>query len=261
MLISGHRGLYRRLGYVEVGAFLTYTLPAGDPDPLVTATEFQPDDLPAVVSLYQSEPVRFLRPVEDWHKLVAASMLMNQPADLLVLRRGNAIVAYAGVQRPVAGRGPAGVARVREIAGSRTALAAALPGIARGYGCETAELVTWPSDAEWRTQASLRGWRWSLAPFPGTLGILDPARFFKAVGPLVQERLGADFRIEPLGDGARLLLGSESADLPTMGQLTALVFGGDTPEAHAVPELPPALRAACDTAFPLPLLWYGYNYV
>jgi predicted N-acetyltransferase YhbS len=259
MLISGHRGLYHRLGYVEVGSFLTSTLPAGDPDPAVAVTPFAEDDLPAVVSLYQSEPVRFLRPLEDWHKLVAASMLMNQPADLLVLRQGNAIVGYAGVQRPSPSR--PGPARVREIAGSRTAMAAALPGIARQYGCEAAELVTWPSDAEWRSQAALRGWNWSLTPFPGTLGVIDPPRFLGAISPLVEERLGTDLRLEPAGEGARLHAGGESVTLDSMGQLTALLFGGDTPEARAVPELPAAVRAACDVAFPLPLLWYGYNYI
>jgi predicted N-acetyltransferase YhbS len=262
MLISGGRGMYHRLGYVEVGAFLRYTVPAGPPDPNYQVSEFHRDDLPAVVSLYQSEPVRFIRPVEDWHKLVAASMLMNQPADLLVVRHGNAIVAYAGVQRPSPGAKSAdAAARVREMAGSRGALAAALPGVARQYGVHAADVVTWRADAEWRAQALTRGWNWSQVPFAGTLGIIDPTRFLAAVRPLLEERVGAELRIEAEGEGARLSAGEESVVLSSMAELTALVFGGDTEEAHAIPELPPAVRAAADRAFPLPLLWYGYNYV
>ena len=66
---------------------------------------------------------------------------------------------------------------------------------------------------------------------------------------------------EPFAEGAHLSACGETLKLETMGQLTALVFGGDTDEAHAVPEIPPSLRPVLDAAFPLPLLWYGYNYV
>ena len=262
MLISGERGLYKRLGYVQVGAFQSYIVPAGELEPGLTATPFTPDDLPALVRLYQSEPVRFLRPAEDWNKLLAASMLMNQPADMLVIRRGNAIVAYAGVQRPrpntLAVRGPA---RVRECAGSRSALAGALPSIAREYGCPAAEVIAWPADAEWRSQALDRGWEWTPVPFPGTVGVIDAARFLAAVNPLLEERSGSDLSVTPHGEGARLQAGDETALLENFSQLTALIFGGETDDAHAQPELPPAIREAADQALPVPLLWYGYNYV
>ncbi len=262
MLISGTRGLYQRLGYVQVGTFLSYLVPAGDPEPGVSATPFEADDLPAIVRLYQSEPVRFFRPVEDWHKLVAASMLMNQPADLLVIRRGNAIVAYAGVQRPGAsGLGLRGPARVREVAGSRSALAAALPGIAREYGCSGSEVVTWASDAEWRSQALARGWEWAPLPFPGRVGIIDSQRFLTAVRPLLEERASGELVVTAQGEGVRLEAGGDSVLVERPGALTALLFGGETEEAHAVPFLPERLRAAVDVVLPVPLLWYGYNYV
>lgn len=258
MLISGGRGLYHRLGFVEVGLFYQYRVPAGAADAGIEVTEFQSDDLPALISLYQSEPVRFLRPISDWHKLVAAGMLMNQPADIRVIRHGNAIVGYAGVQRPRAG---AEAARVREIAGSRSALAGALPEIARDYGAARAEVVTWGADAEWRAQAVIRGWRWSPMSFPGTLGIIDSGRFLAAIQPLVEERLGRSLKLEAAGEGARLTVGRESGVLETMGQLTALVFGGESEEARAIPPLPEAVHEAVAAVFPLPLLWYGYNYV
>ncbi len=258
MLISGDRGLYHRLGYVEVGLFQQYRVPAGPAEPGYSVDEYQDDDLPALIALYQSEPVRFFRPASDWHKLVAAGMLMNQPADIRVIRHGNAIVGYAGIQRPQSG---AEAARVREVAGSRSALAAVLPGLAAQYGAEAAEVVVWGSDAEWRAHAALRGWEWSPAPFPGTVGIIDPERFLAAVRPLVGERAGDTLQLEAVGEGARLTAGGQSFVLETMGQLTALVFGGDTDAARSVPLLPDRVRQAVDTVFPLPLLWYGYNYV
>jgi predicted N-acetyltransferase YhbS len=263
MLISGGRGLYHRSGYVQVGSFQSYHVPAGEAHPEWVVTPFEEDALPALVTLHQSEPVRFFRPMEDWRKVVAAGMLMNRPADLLVLRHRNAIVAYAGVQRPAPSRtgDPAAAVCIREIGGSRSALAAALPGIARSYGAESAEVMIYPTDAEWRAQAIARGWRWSLVPFPGTLGIIEPGRFLRSARPLVEERAGMDLEMEPSGEGARVSARGESVLLETKGQLTALVFGGETEEARAVPELPPAVRSAAGNAFPLPLLWYGYNYV
>lgn len=263
MLISGGRGLYHRLGYVQVGYFQRYHVPAGEPEAGFQVTEFHQDDLPAIISLYQAEPVRFLRPAGDWQKLLAAGMLMNQPADLAVIRHGNAIVGYVGIQRP-APAGPDAPPRaicIREIAGSRSALAAVVPGIARSQGVPAAEVMTWPSDAEWRAQALCHGWRWSPSAFPGTLGIIDPERFLRAVRPLIEERVGPDLRIEAAGSGAVLRARGESLALETMGQLTALVFGGETEEARALPQVPPALEGLLHAALPLPLFWYGYNYV
>lgn len=258
MLISGGRGLYHRLGYVEVGLFQQYRVPAGPVEPGFSVDGYRDDDLPALIALYQSEPVRFFRPFSDWHKLVAAGMLMNQPADIRVIRHGNAIVGYAGIQRPQPG---AEAAPVREVAGSRSALAAVLPGLASQYGAAAAEVVIWGSDAEWRAHAVTRGWEWSPAAFPGTAGIIDPDRFLSAVRPLVEERSGNILHLEAMGEGARLTAGGQSCVLDSMGQLTALVFGGDTEEARSLPLLPDRVRQGVDAAFPLPLLWYGYNYV
>ena len=56
-------------------------------------------------------------------------------------------------------------------------------------------------------------------------------------------------------------LGDEKVAFTTMGEFTAFVFGGETDEARAVPPLPPGLGQLLGRAFPMPLLWYGYNYV
>jgi len=216
-------------------------------------------DLPALIALHQAEPVRFLRPREDWRRALAAGMLMNRASDLLCIARGGAIVAYAGLQSAL--RGTRKPIPVCEIAGSRGALAAALPGIAAGYGAPAVDVRTLAEDHALRAEASRRGWTVTGAAFPGTLGIIDPGRFFEATRPLLEERVGSALTVEAAGAGARLSAGPAAAAVGTMGALTALVFGGDTPEARAAPALPPALQQVVDAAFPLPLLWYGYNYV
>ena len=261
MLISGLRGLYHRLGYVQVGDFRRFEIPAGEPNPQVAVDLLDDPDLPAVVRLHQQESVRFLRPLDDWHKLLAAGVLMNHAADLLVLREGGHVAAYAGVQRP---EDPASTEKpllVKEIAGSRSALARALPGIAARYGAPAVELIASSSDDAWCALTAERRWTGEPTPFPGTLGIIDVPRFVRAIQPLLEERCGDELRLEPEGAGVRLSTAGESADLSNPAHLTALVFGGETEEARAVPELPPALAETVARAFPLPLLWYGYNYV
>src|SRR5947208_4803839 len=114
------------------------------------------------------------------------------------------------------------------MAGSRSALAAALPGIARGYGAPSADVIVWPSDAEWRSQALARGWTWSVVGFTGTLGIIDPKRFLAGVRPLIEERSGEALQLEAEGEGARLRAAGETVLLETVGHLTALVFGEPT---------------------------------
>jgi predicted N-acetyltransferase YhbS len=260
MLISGLRGLYHRLGYVEVGDFRCFSIPAGSPDPALAVDPLEDADLPAVVRLHQQEAVRFFRPLDDWHKLLAAGYLMNHPAELLVIREAGRVVAFAGVQRPES-PAPGSPLMVKEIAGSRAALARALPGIPARDGAAAVEVVTSGSDDAWNGLAAENGWAGSPTAFPGTLGIIDVPRFLGAIAPLLEERCGDELRITTSGDGARLTAGGQSAVLENAALLTALVFGGETAEARSVPELPAGLAEVVGCVFPLPLLWYGYNYV
>ena len=81
--------------------------------------------------------------------------------------------------------------------------------------------------------------------------------------PVLAERAAAagDLRLSTEGERAILALGEEQYEVGALGQLAALLFGGDTEEARAVPTRHGALGELLDSLFPLPLLWYGYNYV
>jgi len=263
MLISGDRGLYRRQGYVEVGCFHAYSVPAGPRDATYGLSAFRDEDLPSVMALHQREPVRFFRSPDDWQRLLQAGMLMNQPSDLWLIRQGGEPVAYAAVQRP--SPGPSGemrAARVQEIAGSRAALAGILQHLAQHYGVPLAEVVVQPDDLEWRALAAERGWCRRTVPFYGTVGVISPWELKWAVEPLIQERAGSALRLWSLSrNGAELECAGQRAYLLKREQLTALLFGGETEDARAVPPLPPLIQEAVARALPLPLPWYGYNYV
>lgn len=262
MLISGGRGLYRRLGYVDVGDFRTYTAPAGEGGEGVTLELVHHQRLSAVVRLHQQEPVRYLRPLADWRKLLDAGMLLNRPSDLLLVHRHGEVAAYAAVQRPTAeADGNPAPLVIGEFGGSRRALAAALPAIATRYARPAWALVARADDAAWSAEAIARGWLGEVAGFPGTLGIIDTERFLEAVRPLLQERVGDDLTLKADGEGVLLTAGSDSARLESFSQLTALIFGGGSDDAQRLPPLPDAIQTAAAVAFPLPLLWYGFNYV
>lgn len=263
MLISGTRGLYHRLGYVEVGDFRRYTAPAGEGGEGISLQPASLEEAAVAACLFQQEPVRFFRSLADWQQLLEAGRLMNYAADLLIVHRHGAVAAYAAVQRPRRDTNavPGAPLLVGEFAGSRRALAAALPAIAARYGAPGWELVASACDTAWTAEAAARGWLGSPVAFPGTLGIIDAERFLNALAVLIRERCGDALEITPHQDGARLQVGGETCVLTSRAQLTALVFGGHSEEARALSELPARIAAAVRAAFPLPLLWYGYNYV
>ena len=103
MLISGTRGLYRRLGYVQVGRFLRYTAGPADLPEYQTLAIAKPDTLDEAIRLQQQEAIRFLRPREDWERLLQAGMLMNRASELLYVVEDGRAVAYLAVQRPEPG--------------------------------------------------------------------------------------------------------------------------------------------------------------
>lgn len=259
MLISGGRGLYRRLGYIPAGSFSQHRFPAvpASPDASVTAALLQPADLSAIIAMYQCEPVRFRRPLEDWRKLLYAGMLMNQPSDLWVVRSGKRVVAYAGVQRP---RQTDQWVRALEIGGSRARLAEVAPAIAAHYQAPGMEITAPAADLTSGASEAL-GAETGRASFAGTVGIIDPTSFLRAIRPLLLERSDNSLELEPHNEGAILRAGGNEVELATMAHLTALVFGSELEFQAALPDAAPVKFALLGGILPLPLPWYGYNYV
>lgn len=268
MLISGGRGLYRRLGYVTAGRFDRYQLQAaqlhGPGTPGVELTDYREEDLPGVAALQQAEPVRFVRPASDWRRLLAAGVLMCDPSDLLVIRQGGQSVAYVGVQRPCPGNSRTeGNARIAEMAGSRSAIIAALPALLDRYEAPVVNLWVQRMDVEMSTQARCRGWTPQPKTFPGTVGVIDPPALMEALAPLLVERSAeaADLKITATEDEVTFALGAEQVTMKAPGPLAALLFGGETEAAGTGPPQDSKLGCLLEALFPLPLLWYGYNYI
>jgi predicted N-acetyltransferase YhbS len=266
MLISGGRGLYHRLGYVTVGRFDRYQWTAAQLQPLrrpeIELSPYAEADLPEVAALHQREPIRFLRPAADWRKLLNAGLLMNRPSQLWLVRQEGHLAAYIGVLTPPpASSASRPAVRIHEFGGSKTALAAALPVLLDRWGLTEAILVTQAGDIEFSSVAGRHGWRPQTIPFPGTLGVIDASTLISSVGPVLAERAPAEYEIEAAGDAMTLSADGERYRIEGAGSLAALLFGGDTDEARAIPPADGRVRQLLERLFPIPLLWQGYNYV
>lgn len=257
MLISGTRGLYRRLGYAEVGAFRRLMFQATLTRQTGCIASFRPGDLDTAIRLHQQEPVRFLRTREDWDRLLSAGMIMNLPATMYRLCQDHEMVAYLAVRQP---RNADALPEVAEFGGSRAAMIQTLPQLAGMTGVPAVSVVVRADDPGWSLPLESSPYTSTPIPFDGTVGVLDVERFLGAVRPILTERVaGLEFEVE--SNGLTVRYGQNVYHLESSAQATGLFFGEDAEVARSVPPCPPAVREALSRALPIPLPWYGFNYV
>lgn len=268
-LISGGRGLYRRLGYLDIGGYVRITVTPATllRDAGVRNRPRSETDLAALVDLHSAEPVRFIRPPEDFRTLLEAKRTLNGRAETRLVLAGDARpVAYV-MFRPPGSRGVEGKELcVDELAGSRLALAHALPALFEEYDLDRLHVEALCSDHELIHLAAVHGWEVRPQGFHGTVGIIDPARFWQSILPLVRERLGKeadDLVLDTDGRQVSVSFGGEKRGPINMPGFTRLAF---LPQHKrntidlALPEDSP-LKRILDRLFPLPLVSYGLNYV
>jgi len=243
LLVSGGRGLYRRMGCVDAGLFTVIRvgrdcrLPPGS----CRVREWTEADLPELEALHTQEPVRFVRAPGEMRSLLRTRALHARSARTWIVRVGERTAGYLCVSEPDEKTGP-GVLIAREIAGSRHAILSAAHPIMDACHLECLDIEVPASDAETIFLAGAFGCAIRSAGMHGTLKIIDTARFFKALEPRFQARLSAEDRAVHL---------SYNTTAAAAEDLAALVFGSVEREP------PQVLRSV----FPLPLPAYGLNYV
>jgi GNAT superfamily N-acetyltransferase len=281
ILISGGRGLYTRVGCRRVGQDWTVVLDAAHVDTsarLLLQTEPQElraigeEHIDGVAALYQTEPVRFLRPLEDWQRAFACQIVMAARADFWGMFLQDQLVAYVVVQPPRPGRQATDVPtlRVVEYAGDRAAVAGALPRLAKQYQALRVNLHVHGWDGALRTRLVSAGCQATPSPTWGTLRVLNFPQFMERCRPLLAERLGTTVAAalqfeadeQPGSAAGRFTIrsGRRQLRLPDLGTLATFLFAD--PQGLS-PELPEAARlcALLAPALPLPTLWYGISYV
>ncbi len=137
LLVSGGRGLYRRMGCIDAGSYRTVRVPraAVRPEAGRVVREWRLADVPRMAGLHRAEPVRFERTEPEWYALLRTGLVADRPCRTWVVSapgRPEEIEAYLCVQQAV--ETPQGrVASVQEVAGSRDCR---LHGARPGHGCD-----------------------------------------------------------------------------------------------------------------------------
>jgi len=273
VLISGRRGLYKRPGYVETGAFNVCTI-RRDRMPVAGRHQYElrparREDMRAVLELSVAEPARFVRTPDEFLHLLQRNRLCTAPGEsrLVWPKGGDRPVAFVACQ---IGGAPwehkaENAITVLEMGGSRRAIMQAMAALLAERGLDDMTLRYADRDVEVSQMAAGFGWPSEPTGFRGTVGIIDPGRFWQACAPLFREKLGGEAfgRVRFSVDGdVRIRYGDEELVLADMSLFTDMVFCH--PRHRDRLELGLAegsdLRQMLDRLFPLPLVNYGLNY-
>ena len=264
LLVSGNRALYRRAGCLHAPCGETFTLTAEDAppsaNPAVTIAAMTEADLPLVREWYRREPVRFLRPAEDYDRAFACGVVMNRPSQFLVVRENGDVRGYLIVgQRDGEAR-----ARVAEFAGDRHALLAALPAVLQHANASALGWQVPGHDVLLRALCGDAGLSGTPATSPGTIKVINFPQLMERLRPRWEELLGTEraarLSFSQQNDAFVVRYGNDELawDRDTMTRLLLGVPDGEQPpKIEASRELTEALA----TILPLPCLWYGLNYV
>jgi hypothetical protein len=272
MIISGDRNLYRLAGCRKVGRDFDYLITGADVGRLgdgfspcrapVTIEQAGDKDQELISSLYQREPVRFIRPREDYRRAMQCRFVMNRPSDFWLIGLGGAVVAYAILNRP---QPTDKQTRLAEYAGLRCAVVGALPLIFAHYKIEKLSVHVLGRDTGVQALLNERGIAATPAPGSGTVRIVNFPQLMERMRPHLAEALGSDIarRLSFAEEGDRyiFMFGSDRAEIKDRGDVVRLLFGTpDNSDAGILPEDNPVLRAL-RPALPFPALWYGISYV
>jgi len=256
-LISGGRGLYRRMGCIDAGLYQAVTVDTASrvPDMRCEVREWTPADVPFLCALHRREPVRFVRDEQKTRAALSTGKVHARAGRTWVVLVNERVCAFIVASLPVRVEDGKRLA-VREMAGSRAAILAAMPAVLRQAGLTEAELDAPASDNELRVLAEANGLRSRPMGFHGTVRIIDVAGTLAALKGWIDERAdGARLVIEP-GVQTRFSLDGESMTVSTE-DLAALVFGSIERPAPAAPA---GLAKVMERIFPVPLPCYGLSY-
>ncbi|MFH1739318.1 MAG: GNAT family N-acetyltransferase [bacterium] len=262
MLISGGRGLYRRMNAADCGSFPTLQLSAEDVEAeTLSARRVQEEDLPIISDIRQREPVRYQLPMEDLKKLLRCGFAMAVPVEWWLFSEGERPVAFGVVAKEI--RDGEARARLIEWNGDAEALRSAWATWHRELEVEKFDVVTVSNmnlPLAWRPRVR------SHVSFEGTVLVLHAHRLLDRAKSWIAERLDTatlnSLEIAAGETSVRFSLGDDTVQLNNGGELAELFFGvagrdviGEKTSAGS------PLESALRQLFPIPLVWYGLAFI
>jgi len=270
LLVSGYRSLYDRHGCTYVGTIEHFEVTHDEATRIAsdgaTLRFLDPDDLPCWVRLYQSEPVRFHRPSEDFEKFTgegAVQCYLRRERRFYSLWEDERIAAYMVVL--VEEKEQERVARVSEYAGARSALSGSLDALLSELRVKRLSLSVPSHDEELSARLKRAGLTPSLDHTGGTISILHFSRLCDRLRPLFEERVGkliADRLSFEEQDGTYFIaIGEEEWSLSDVHDVARLIFGAPPGWEPASPILEEEFIEVLHTIFPIPRPEYGLSYL
>ena len=268
LLISGGRGLYRRMGCIDAGEYFTLVIARSAASrvatslPGATIREWTERDLPNLVALQKREPVRFERGPDEFLAFLGAGYLMDRFCRTWIVETGSGIQAYLSVQD--ARDAPEGrTISVQEIGGSRISILAAISLLLERYDAAYVEIRCLNADLEMRALAAQLGLAATPSGFHGTVRVMNPAAAGSILsgltGCLLPSREAGAVNFAADAAGLSIGLAGEAHRVEGFEDLTALLFG--SPERTAPLPASGPIRELLAGILPVPLVDYGLNYI
>ncbi|MDQ2732547.1 MAG: GNAT family N-acetyltransferase [Armatimonadota bacterium] len=271
MLISGDRRLYRDAGCRPVGLDKEFTITRSAAGALNTSAgseaisveRFSQEHLPAIRRLYENEPVRYLRPLEEWQMVIREEKTTQHNSRLWVVRRNGNIAAYAGMYPPRQNR----TAVIEEFAGDRSALIGGLYELMNLNELDALDIHVQSYDLALLSFLGSLG-KGRAVPASGTQLLINFPQMMGRLRPLMEERIGTAeaSKLSFTADNDQYVFAYEGDPVVTTSRAGAiqLIFGAQEPpewewstDGGASVRGQEALRGI----FPIPALVYGFSYV
>jgi len=263
MLVSGDRNLYDRLDCMRVGKVCKWTIRKTDLGRLgpsvVQVRDFARNALQGMMKVYNREPVRYIRPVNDWNTGVECGQVMNRPCTFATIYEGRKFRGYVVIH--LFDEGTSKIGDVMEYAGSRKALFNAIPSIFKKFNLERLSFNIPFQDGEFIKSMREKNLNVSVIPVHGTVRIVNFTRLMQRLAPYFRRRIGriADSLVFKEENGRFIFeLGRERVIIPNRRVLAWWILG--TPEGYMISGSG-GLENLLGRVFPIPFVWPGMNYV
>jgi predicted N-acetyltransferase YhbS len=278
MWISGARSLYARLGARKVGEDHEFVLREPDLARFARDLEVRPleeDYIGDLVELYAHEPVRYIRPLEDWQAAFRGRFAMDRTSRFLGMWDSGRLAAYMVIHEPQEDR----TAFVVEYAGARGVLLSCLLRVMNEMDSSALRLHLAHHDRTLGHRLAAAGLSGTPVPAAGTCIVLDFESLMGKLRNRFVERWGESAGAElsfaedgpPLGADNRFSIacGPDVVTVKGRGSLAEFLFcmpasPDDGAQAGGESQTACVRRWGAggpfQAALPVPSLWYGLNF-